>query len=381
MKILIVASWFPHPDSPFAGVFIAEQARALATEHDVTVLVVEVLPSGSSKSRHLETRDGYKAVRVGLPARNVVHHLDYARAVVAEIRDSQCEIVHAHVSLPAGFAAVLAAGWTRHPVVITEHRGPFGAMMEAQRDRLKVRFALDRADEVIAVSRSLAREMAMYGIGRRIRVIPNLVDPVRFKPALSTRRVGEPFRLLFAGILRDHNKNLPLLLRSLARLSANGEGFHLTIAGDGEVRNECEELAIKLGISEHCRFRGAIQPDELAGEMVNCDLLVLPSRAETFGIVAAEAMTVGRPVVATRCGGPEDILTPETGILVPVDDEAALSGAIAHICHHLESFQPAQISAYAQSRFSHQVVVAQLVEIYHQVLHPRENARRAALAL
>ena len=381
MRVLIVASWFPTSESPFSGIFIAEQARALAAEHEVTVVAPEVLPAGADASRNLETAEGYTVIRIGLPARSLVHHFDYARAVVGEIRSSRCDVVHAHVTLPAGFAAVLAGRWTRRPVVITEHRGPFSALMETPRDRFKVRFALKHADAVIAVSRALAGEMTAQGVGRHIEIVPNLVDVLRFRFSPTTRRPGEPYRLLFAGILRDHNKNLPVLLHALAKLSVNGDAHRLTIVGDGELRKECEQLASELGIAAKCRFLGAVSPDELAREMVNCDLFVLPSRAETFGIVAAEAMAVGRPVVATRCGGPEDILTPETGLLVPVDDPVALADAIARVCGNLDAYRPEEISEYAGRRFGHAAVTARLAEIYHGVMRPRTQARRAAVVL
>jgi len=381
MRVLIVASWFPTAESPFSGIFIAEQARALAAEHEVTVVAPEVLPAGADASRNLETAEGYTVIRIGLPARSLVHHFDYARAVVGEIRSSRCDVVHAHVTLPAGFAAVLAGRWTRRPVVITEHRGPFSALMETPRDRFKVRFALKHADAVIAVSRALAGEMTAQGVGRHIEIVPNLVDVLRFRFSPTTRRPGEPYRLLFAGILRDHNKNLPVLLHALAKLSVNGDAHRLTIVGDGELRKECEQLASELGIAAKCRFLGAVSPDELAREMVNCDLFVLPSRAETFGIVAAEAMAVGRPVVATRCGGPEDILTPETGLLVPVDDPVALADAIARVCGNLDAYRPEEISEYAGRRFGHAAVTARLAEIYHGVMRPRTQARRAAVVL
>jgi glycosyltransferase involved in cell wall biosynthesis len=381
MKVLIVASWFPTAESPFSGIFIAEQARALAAEHEVTVVAPEVLAAGADASRNLETAEGYTVIRIGLPARSLVHHFDYARAVVGEIRSSRCDIVHAHVTLPAGFAAVLAGRWTRRPVVITEHRGPFSALMETPRDRFKVRFALKHADAVIAVSRALAGEMTAQGVGRHIEIVPNLVDVLRFRFSPATRRPGEPYRLLFAGILRDHNKNLPVLLHALAKLSVNSDAHRLTIIGDGELRKECEQLASELGIAAKCRFRGAVSPDELAGEMANCDLFVLPSRVETFGIVAAEAMAVGRPVVATRCGGPEDILTPKTGLLVPVDDPVALADAIARVCGNLDAYSPEEISEYAGRRFGHAAVTARLAEIYHGVMRPRTQARRAAVVL
>lgn len=364
MKILIVASWFPSAASPFGGIFIAEQARALARKHEVTVLAPENAPMGAARSRTVEARDGYRLVRVTLPARNLLHHLDYARAVVAEAKASEVDIIHAHVTLPAGFAAVLAGQWMRKPVVITEHRGPFSALMETPRDRFKVRYALERAAEVVAVSGALAGQIKGYGIDRPIRIVPNVIDSERFALKPSTRRSGDPYRLLFAGILRDENKNLPLLLRALSKLLHEGGDYRLTIVGDGEVRAECEDLARDLGVSERCIFRGALDASALVDEIAGCDLFVLPSRAETFGIVAAEALAVGRPVVATRCGGPEDFITPKTGRLTPVDDDEAMAEAIEDICQNLDRYRPEALSDYAHRRFGNEAVAGQLTELY-----------------
>ena len=381
MKILIVASWFPDATSPFSGVFIAEQARALASHHEVTVVVPIVLPAGAKHDREVLTVDGYSVIRVGIPARNLVHQFDYARAIVAEVKSSSCEVIHAHVSLPAGFAAVLAGVWTRRPVIITEHRGPFSALMQSARDRFKVRYALDHAKCVIAVSTALARQMEAQGIRRSIQVIPNLVDTKLFKPTPSTRQDGEPFRLLFAGILRDHEKNLPSLLRAVEHLTRGKDQYRLVIVGDGVVRQECESIARQLDISDRCSFVGALAPDALAKEMTDCDAFVLPSRAETFGIVAAEAMSVGRPVIATRCGGPEDIVTCETGKLVAVDDDIALASAIKEVCHRLADYEPAQISAYAHGKFGTGAVATQLLEVYERVIDRPAHTGRAALVL
>jgi L-malate glycosyltransferase len=380
VKILIVASWFPEAGSPFAGVFIAEQARALAVSHDVTVVSTTTLPQRATPVREATIKDGYSLIRLGVPARSLLHHLDYTRAIIREIRKTECDVVHAHVTLPAGFAAVLAARWTGCAVVITEHRGPFAALMETPRDRLKVRFALDRADEVIAVSGFLADQIRSYGIKRPITVVPNVVDTVRFSETPSKRQEGDPYKLLFAGILRDHNKNLPLLLRVMKRLAGTGK-YQLTVVGDGEVRAECERLALELGISEQCRFLGALDPSRLKEEIACSDVFVLPSKAETFGIVAAEAISVGRPVVATRCGGPEDFITSEVGVVVENNDEQALAKGIEDTCRNLNNYDPRKLSEYARAKFGCETIVSRLMEIYRGTERRGATAPRAAMSI
>ncbi len=149
--------------------------------------------------------------------------------------------------------------------------------------------------------------------------------------------------------------------------NGNGNNYRLRVIGDGLAKKQCEAFARDLGIENSCEFLGTLTPKEIAGELSRCDLFVLPSRAETFGVVAAEALASGKPVVVTRCGGPEDFVTDETGILVPVDDDQALADAIGKVCSNLGNYSPAKISAFAAKRFSWDAVVNQLTDVYETV--------------
>jgi len=80
-----------------------------------------------------------------------------------------------------------------------------------------------------------------------------------------------------------------------------------------------------------------------------------------------EALASGKPVVVTRCGGPEDFVTDETGMLVPVDDDQALADAIGKVCGNLGKYSPARISQFAAKRFGFDAVVSQLTEVYETV--------------
>src|SRR5690606_9435676 len=78
-------------------------------------------------------------------------------------------------------------------------------------------------------------------------------------------------------------------------------------------------------------FLGKLSRGEVRMALSNCNAFVLPSRFETFGVVLVEALAMGVPVIATRCGGPEDIVTENTGVLVPVDDRQALAEALESV--------------------------------------------------
>ena len=95
---------------------------------------------------------------------------------------------------------------------------------------------------------------------------------------------------------------------------------------------------------------------------------MLASRSETFGVAYIEAMAAGLPVIATRCGGPEDFVTEENGILIPVDDESALTGAMERMMFRREDYDSAAISADIRRKFAPETIAARLTELYEGVL-------------
>ena len=108
------------------------------------------------------------------------------------------------------------------------------------------------------------------------------------------------------------------LLHAFAAL--HGEP-RLIIFGDGPESGALRALCAELGLYSRVSFRGHCPREELAEAYAAADCFVLASRSETFGVAYIEAMAAGLPVIATRCGGPEDFVTEENGILIPVDDE------------------------------------------------------------
>ena len=105
----------------------------------------------------------------------------------------------------------------------------------------------------------------------------------------------------------------------------------LTIIGDGPEKNKLKLLSHKLQINNRVNFIGYQKKAVVADVIRDHDALVLSSDVETFGVVLVEAMTVGLPVIATKCGGPESIVLPETGILVEPNNSTELYTAMKHI--------------------------------------------------
>ena len=120
-------------------------------------------------------------------------------------------------------------------------------------------------------------------------------------------------------------KDYPSLLKAMSDLARRPVEFRVAIAGDGPLRSELEALAKSLGIADQVHFLGVRH--DVPALMSACDVFVLSSASEGFGLVVAEAMACGRVVVATDSGGVKEVVG-EVGYLVPPRDNEALSNAI-----------------------------------------------------
>ena len=112
--------------------------------------------------------------------------------------------------------------------------------------------------------------------------------------------------------------------------------------------------------------------------MWSANALVLPSEFETFGVVLIEALATGIPVIATRCGGPEEFVTPAEGVLINRGDETELTRAMISI--RTRAFRPQRLASSAAARFGYDVIARQLCEVYQRAVERSPQRREAARA-
>jgi teichuronic acid biosynthesis glycosyltransferase TuaC len=234
---------------------------------------------------------------------------------------------------------------------------------------------------VITVSSSLRRALIQgHGIeAEKLTVIPNGVDVTRFAPTPQGEarvRLGlrvEGSKLIYVGAITEA-KGIAYLLRAIHRLRHTPAWpVELILVGEGEYDRAARALAVELGIADAVTYTGKRPNDEIPLWMNASDILVLPSLSEGFGVVLVEAMACGKPVVATTCGGPEDIVTPQTGLLVPPADDAALSEALLEVLSDGERFQPQAIRRHALETYSYDHITSRIMEVYEAVLLSRQT--------
>ncbi|RLF42750.1 MAG: glycosyltransferase family 1 protein, partial [Thermoplasmata archaeon] len=187
-------------------------------------------------------------------------------------------------------------------------------------------------DEIIAVSES-ARMFISYFTDVPVIVIPNGVDTYKFRnidKRMARKQMSfgdEPF-FLYVGRLVSKKGLFTLLLAFKSVLKEVPEA-KLRFAGKGKLKTVLSSFAKALGIDENVEFLGYVQDNLLNPLFSSADIFVLPSAfGESFGIVILEAMASGTPVIGTKVGGIEEILSNGNGILVPPSDPSALADAM-----------------------------------------------------
>lgn len=166
------------------------------------------------------------------------------------------------------------------------------------------------------------------------RTIPNGVDPeeLGYSPELPDRTDDPPFILSILQMV--HYKGVDVLIRAFAALTDEYPRLTMRLISDGPQRADFEALAESLGVRDRIDFLGFQERDIIRDQLQRCALFVLPSRtnSESFGIAVAEAMTMDRPVIASRIGGlPELVEDGVSGLLVPPGEVAALEGAMRRL--------------------------------------------------
>ena len=168
-------------------------------------------------------------------------------------------------------------------------------------------------------------------------------------------------------------KGLAYLLEALSRLSQKRVDWHLDIIGNGSARSEYERLAMHLKLCDEVSFHGLKTKQEVAEYMRQADLFVLSSLCETFSAPAVEALASGTPVLATRCGGPEEFVTKDVGLLVSPGDPKTLCEGLDYMLDNLHLYSRRRISEYAIERFSAEHVGAQLHRVYESLTSPAQS--------
>jgi N-acetyl-alpha-D-glucosaminyl L-malate synthase BshA len=250
---------------------------------------------------------------------------------LAEVAERyELDLLHMHYAIPHAVSALLARQMTprRLPFVTTLH-GTDVTLVGTEPSYLPItRFAIEQSDAVTVVSDFLRTETReTFGTQRPIELIHNFVNTELYRPREPLAMARRP-RLLHISNFRPVKRVLDCVrILAVAREQVDCE---LWMAGDGPDRSPAERLVTELGLSRYVRFLG--KQDHIERLIPQCDVLLMPSEREAFGLAALEAMACGVPPVAASSGGVTELITDGVdGFLAPVGDVTSMGQMVASL--------------------------------------------------
>lgn len=380
MKVMILSRGYPSRRYKGNGVFEMDQAQALSQAGvDVVFAALDMRSLRRWRKWGFETKavNGVKVYALNLP---VGHLPRVTKRLVGYIglrllyrkierEEGRPDLIHAHFYFQ-GYLAAKLKKISKIPLVLTEHSSDIIKDQIPQHIRKEAEEAYSNSDALIAVSSSLKVKIADL-FKRNAIVVPNIVDTRAFSYQTNNRRRGKDIRFVSCGNLVP-SKRHDLSIRAISTLYEEMKNISLCLIGEGTERKKLEALAFVLGCRDKIEFVGHLSREEVAARLHESDIFVLPSDYETFGLAYVEALASGLPVIATRCGGPEDFITIDNGVLINTDDKNALLQAMRDMTIRLNEYSGELISRLIKERFSSSKIVKEILSTYQSVIQKQE---------
>jgi glycosyltransferase involved in cell wall biosynthesis len=385
MKIAIVSHLYPTVRTPANGSFIRDFFQQISGSAEAGMLVpTPWAPPGSNRKSlagqpFLTDGEATRVPYLSLPRRifpGFIRH-NLSRALVSCLEDKKPDLVHLNWLYPDGLAipSIKRLGL---PVVLTIH-GSDWYKTYRQHSLKKLQFESFRdVDHVFTVGSKLKKDILdVYPeFEDKFSVVHNFVDFELFRPPAVTKKIQEElgwdtsFKHALCVANLSPEKGVDVLLRAMGSIPQEIK-LHLHIIGNRPGTEYARKIQAQAGSNPSVFLHDPVPHEQLPPYFQGCDLFVLPSRKEGFGIALAEAVACGKPVVSTRSGGPEDIVTPENGYLVSVDDPGELAERIEAIIAQGFPCSSEQIRNTVTGRFSARQVISQILDVYQHLLSGR----------
>ena len=364
MKIFIISQGIPSSNAPLNGIFAWDQALALQKlGHDVSVMALDFRREFDRRpGKKYYKREGINVFQYSLHTGVYRRFLPILGRICSKVyndmvrAEGEPDIIHSHFYF---MGAILASMPVRPKaaICITEHSSKLhkDAAQISELDKKLAHKAYEYADGVIAVSNALAAKLkANFAVNAT--VIPDMFNLPDVK---SVANDSDVFRVVSVGRLIK-GKGFFHLVNAFyqAQLPENSE---LVIIGDGPLKDTLKDSLV----NNRTRVVGMKSREEIVRYLQSANIFALLSHSETFGVSCVEALSVGLPVLVTKCGGPEDFIDESNGMLVPVGDVEEAAIAISKM--YLKQYDAEKIKKDCHKKYSAEAVASALVEYYSSI--------------
>lgn len=386
MKIFIISNGYPTRQAPQFGCFEKDQAFALKRAgHDVSILYIDGRFRFYWRKLGISHKmeDGINIYGIywfpikflRIAGNKVIHKLRnhmLERVFKYVIKmEGKPDVIYAHYLYNIVHATTLREKYNI-PLVGIEHWSMLNQLHLSPKTCYLGNIAYKKADKVLAVSNKLARNIET-NFGINTTVVYNMLGYEFLNHRnIYTIKKDNSFKFVAVGSLLPI-KGFEILINAFDKARLNEKRCRLIIIGEGEEKNKLQRLIDSLALSNFVSLVGRKTKQEIISILDDSDAFVLSSYSETFSVVCIEAMSLGLPIVATQCGGPEEFVTDEIGLLVKSGDVDALADGMNYMYNNCRKYDRVNIRNICIRKFAPEIIAQQLTNIFNEVVSNHEN--------
>lgn len=391
MVICILANGYPNSYNPQIGCFEKDQASAFKDlGHEVILLYLNFkfsilkhkieIKKNEENNVHIYGITGYGIYWLTLIALHIFYYkwnLKFRTKILEKLflhiltLEQKPDIIYAHYLYNIAYGVNLRNKFNI-PLVGIEHWSVINQPKLPKRIFDLGKMTYFKVDRLLAVSNSLSQSIKKH-FGQNATVINNMVGKeFLVKQYGSLIKDEDSFNFLTIGSLLPI-KGFDLLINAFHKTGLAKKKCRLIIIGGGTEQKNLQAQINKLSLHKSVTLVGRKNKQEIIYYMQNTHAFILSSHSETFSVVCIEAMAQGIPVIATACGGPEEFITKEVGILIKPSNIDELTDAMTDMYINYQSYDSKKIAKYCHDRFAPSVIAKQLIEIFNLTIERYGN--------
>jgi glycosyltransferase involved in cell wall biosynthesis len=367
MKILHLPLWIPNKNNVQLGNFIEQQIELSSLDNKV--FTIGFIADDLINDIKIDKQQNSIIVTYQKNKIKFITFLNYLKAVKIALKELKKvnfnpQIIHCHV---AGRNLWLAQKYFKEvPIVLSEHwSGYLTGEFKNQPFYIK-HYLLNKINKcqlAISVSSHLTRALVDSGFKLKINEIANVIE-VKEKVSIGN---SPEMNFFVVADLEDHLKNISGILKAFQSIKNNYPLLKLHVVGDGKDLSLLKDLTNSLEINDMVSFLGRKVQIEIQELLIQADCVIVNSNFETFSMITLESVLTGCPVIATKCGGPEQFVNQMNGLLIEKNNCIELANAIEYMYLNKENYLPEKVRASVENKYTKNYIRKELNSSYNSI--------------
>ena len=370
ITLLVLPELFPDFEGDWKGVFIEDYLEAVSSINTQTLYIRLTGEQKGVKDEKFKTKFNVRRYcvsdhKVNPALKPFLYIKWFIKGIEFGTAYKNTNIIHAHGAVLNGSLAYFISKKLGVPYVVSEHTGPYKRILNSWIKRNISKFVFKKASKILVVSEHQKNEVQKLGIPKeKIEVSYNPINTNTFN--INYRNSSEK-NIVFTSRLDEFKGGLRTL-KAFHQITDKFPDYKLIIVGEGEEYSLLEQFIKTNQLAQKVILKGSLSKAEIANIYHSCSFMVFPSRHETFGLVAAEALCCGLPVICTNKTAPKEFINSNNGILVEPDDIDAIANAMSKMIENIHEYSSNEIHQGIKDRFGLENFGKYLIGIYRSLI-------------